>query len=115
MNIKEQIIADITAKVEAKLSSQNVELATIYDNLKGTLEDANKPFFQALDLRGQCSKLCRDSITKNQAILKELNKIEPLIKEIGLDSELKKVQNAKAEVSKNISTIDEALTNFLAI
>lgn len=98
-----------------ELSNQKVELATIYDNLKATLENANKPFFEALDLRGKCSKLCRDSITKNQDILKELNKIEPLIKEIGLDSELKKVQNAKAEVNKNISIINEALSNFLAI
>jgi len=115
MNIREQIIADITAKVETKLASQKVDLATIYDDLKGTLANANQPFFKALDLRGQASKLCRESITKNQDILKELNKAESLIKELGLDSELKKVQNAKAEVTKSIDIIDSALSNFLAI
>ena len=98
-----------------ELASQKVELATIYDDIKGSLSDANSHFFKALDLRGQCAKLCRESINKNQAILKELNKIEPLIKQIGLDSELKKVANAKQEVSKNISIIDRALSEFLAI
>ena len=116
MNTKRTIyekINLINPKVE--LSQVEVELATIYDDLKGTLANANQSFFKALDLRGQSSKLCRDSITKNEAILKELNKAESLIKELGLDSELKKVLNAKSEVLKNIDLIDKALNNFLSI
>jgi hypothetical protein len=100
---------------ETKLGTHETKLATIYDDLKGTLQNANMPFFKALELRGQCSKLCRESITKNEAILKELNKVEPLLKQIGLDSEIKKVENAKQEVTKNIALIDRALTEFLAI
>jgi hypothetical protein len=98
-----------------ELAKYEVELKTIYDDLSGTLKEANTGFFKALDLRGQASKLCRESITKNQAILKELSRAEGLIKEIGLDSELTKVQKAKSEVERNIKLIDEALSNFLAI
>lgn len=112
---RELIIEKITAKVEAKLASQQIELKTIYDDLSGTLQEANTGFFKALDLRGQASKLCRDSITKNQAILKELDKAESLIKQIGLDAELAKVQKAKAEVQRNIKLIDTALSDFLSI
>lgn len=109
-------VADLEKNAEEiKLAKVQVELATIYDDLKGTLQNANMPFFKALELRGQCSKLCRESITKNEAILKELNKVEPLLKQIGLDSEIKKVENAKQEVSRNIALIDRALTEFLAI
>ena len=36
-----------------------------------------------------------------KALMKELNKAEGLIKQIGLDSELTKVQKAKTEVSSN--------------
>jgi len=98
-----------------ELASQKVELATIYDNIQGTLNQANSSFFKALDLRGQCTKLCSDSIKKNKEILKELNKVEPLIKQIGLDSELKKIKDAQQQVVKNISLIDTALSNFLSI
>lgn len=104
-----------TALHQTELAKHEVELKTIYDDLRGTLDEANTGFIKALDLRGQASKLCRESITKNQAILKELNRAEGLIKDIGLDSELTKVQKAKAEVEKNIKVIDEALSNFMAI
>jgi hypothetical protein len=98
-----------------KLESHEIELATIYDNLKGVIDSANSGFIKALDLRGQCARLCRDSINKNKDILKELNKVEPLLKQVGLDSEIKKVTRAQQEVSKNISIIDTALNNFLSI
>ena len=104
-----------TALHQTELAKHEVELKTIYDDLSGTLQEANTGFFKALDLRGQASKLCRESITKNQAILKELNRAEGLIKQIGLDSELAKVQKAKSQVESNIKLIDRALSDFLAI
>jgi hypothetical protein len=106
-------VYDINSSTE--LSKHEIELATIYDDLAGTMKQANAGFIQALDLRGKCANFCRESLTKNQDILKELNKVEPMLKSIGLDSELKKVQNAKSEVNKNISIIDKAYKNFLAI
>ncbi len=98
-----------------ELAKHEVELATIYDDLRGTLDQANVGFIKALDLKSQAAKLCKESLTKNQAILKELDKAESLIKQIGLDSELKKVQAAKSEVNKNMQIIDTAYKNFLSI
>jgi hypothetical protein len=100
---------------EINLAKHEVKLATIYDDLRGTLDQANVGFIKALDLKSQAAKLCKESLTKNQAILKELDKVESLIKQIGLDSELKKVQAAKSEVNKNMQIIDTAYNNFLSI
>jgi len=114
-NILNKIAKMETNAQEINLAKHEVELATIYDDLRGTLDQANVGFIKALDLKSQAAKLCKESLTKNQAILKELDKAESLIKQIGLDSELKKVQAAKSEVNKNIQIIDTAYKNFLSI
>lgn len=56
MDIKEQIIADITAKVEAKLASQKVELANIND-LVNELKKAEKLYVDFNNLYGQVDAL----------------------------------------------------------
>lgn len=96
-------------------SEVKVELATIYDDLSGTIVEANQGFMKGLDMAKQGAKLCKQSIDKNNALLKELNRAEGLIQQIGLDSELKKVQNAKVQVTQNLKTIEEVYTNILAL
>lgn len=98
-----------------ELASQKVELATIYDNLKGALAEANKEVIKALDLKSEAAKLAQVSINKNRELLKEINKAEVLIKDLGLDSELQKVQKAKAEVIGNLDAIDKILNKLLSV
>lgn len=96
-------------------SEVKVELATIYDDLNGTIAEANQGAMKALDMAKQGATLCKESINKNNALLKELDRAEGLIKQLGLDSELKKVQNAKVLVNKNLDTIQKIYTDLLAL
>jgi len=100
---------------KTELATQKVELATIYEDLKGALAEANKEVIKALDLKSQAAKLTQVSINKNRELLKELNKAEVLIKDLGLDSELQKVQKAKSEVSGNLNALDTILNKLLSV
>ena len=110
-----EIINKLSEKEAVKLGSEKVELATIYDDIKGTMKEANIDFINALEYRAKAVTLCKLSLVKNQNLLKELNKAESLIKQIGLDSELKKVVDAKNQVLVNIKTIETTITEFSAI
>ena len=96
-------------------NNQKFELATIYDNIKQTIIDANKDHIQSLDYVSKASKLSKNSLDKNRALLKEIEKAEILLKDLGLDSEIKKVQDAKNLVNSNISAIDKTISNLLSI
>ena len=100
---------------KADLASQKVDLATIYDNIQQTIDDSNKDFFSALDLKNKAANLSQKSLDKNRALLKELNRAEVLIKDLGIDSELKKVQDAKVKVESAIKIIDKAITVLLSV
>ena len=100
---------------KVELENHNIELATIYDDLKGTLAEANKEVIKALELKNQAAKLADISLKKNRDLIKELDKAEKLIKDLGLDSELTKVQKAKAEVSGNINAIDTIINRLLSV
>ena len=109
------IVEEIKALINAELKSEPVKLATIYDDLKGTMKEANKDFIDALGYRDKAITMCKLSLVKNQKLLSELKKAEGLIKQIGLDSELKKVTDAINQVNSNISVIDKTITEFMSI
>tara|TARA_Y100000004_G_C8776676_1_gene353105 strand:+ start:131 stop:484 length:354 start_codon:yes stop_codon:yes gene_type:complete len=98
-----------------KSKLEKVEFATIYDDIKGALAKANKEAVQAFELTSKAQKLIKTSISKNKELLKEFDKTEKLIKEIGLDSELNKLQKAKNQVLENIDSLDKILTNLITI
>jgi len=97
------------------LKSEKIELATIYDDLKGSIGNANKGFVEATKLVSKAQKEVKKSISDNKTLLKELDKAEKLIKDIGLDSELKKVQKAQNQVKENINELDSYLTNLITL
>lgn len=100
---------------KTKLSEQRVEFATIYDDLSGSIKEANSGFIQATDLVSKANRLVRKSISDNEALLKELDKAENLIKQIGLDKELAKVQKAKSQVSENLNALEKYYNNLLSL
>ncbi len=97
------------------LKSEKVEFATIYDDLKGSIGNANKGFVEATKLVSKAQKEVKKSISDNKTLLKELDKAEKLIKDIGIDSELKKVQKAQNQVKENINELDSYLTNLITL
>jgi len=110
MTQKEKILLQFSDK-----KNVNVEFATIYDNLKGSISEANKEVTEALELTNRAAKLAKTSLDKNRTLIKELDKAESLIKELGLDSEMKKVQTAKQQVNDNIKTINSIINNLLSV
>lgn len=107
-------IADKLFKTELS-EQQKVEFATIYDDLNGSIREANRGFLQATFSVSKAQKEIRKSIDDNKSLLKELNKAEVLIKQVGLDSELKKVQKAQSIVSENLNAIEKYYNNLLTL
>jgi phage-related protein len=87
----------------------------ILDNISGSITEANKEVVKALELKGEAAKLAQISLKKNQDLIKELTKAESLLKQIGLDSELAKVQKAIQEINGNIKGIDSIITRLLSV
>lgn len=108
---KELIIADITAKVEAKLASQKVELSVV--------EDFKKEYDKALDLQLKAETAIVDYNELGAKILSGLNlagqsflkanarfqEIEQLSKELGVEPS-QPLKNNKEIISKAIKEID---------
>ncbi len=103
------------SKIKQELSAEQVQLATIYDNLSGSIKEANMGFIQATDMVSKAIKGTKKSISDNKALLKELDKAESLIKSIGIDSELSKVQKAKSQVSENLNALEKYYSNLLSL
>ena len=95
---KELIIADITAKVEAKLASQKVELGSAQDLEKELviLQNLQKPISQNIDRLTNLDKLLRDEKKMSSDNLVKLNssyekavvlhdKLNKMSKELGID------------------------------
>ena len=70
-------IADKLFKAELS-EQQKVEFATIYDDLNGSIREANMGFVQATDFVSKAQKEVRKSINDNEALLKELNKADKI-------------------------------------
>lgn len=126
MNTKErafQIVTKISKQKDKQefsaekidLSAEKIELATIYDDISGTMKQANMGFIQAADMVSKAIKGTKKSISDNKALLKELDRAEGLIKSIGIDSELTKVQKAKSQVSENLNALEKYYTNLLSL
>ena len=115
MNTQKQAMSKIAQIQKEELSAEKIEFATIYDDLSGSIKQANSGFIQGVDLVSKALKLVKSSISDNEFLLKELDKAESLIKQIGLDNELKKVQKAQSQVKDNISALDKYYTNLLSL
>ena len=120
---KELIIADITAKVEAKLASQKVELAVIDDLKKGIAnakkEESNLYSDFKATLNGVIIK-AREIEIKYNVLLSNIN--EPLFqsekqaKELGLDFKstdfYKQAQSVIQAIEIRKDVIDKIQTNI---
>lgn len=124
---KELIIADITAKVEAKLASQKVELANIQANIKelNLLVDKNIKIINLAEKEVQALSASISSIVFNDNVYKELIKQRQEIKDLGLQpyAELEfaidnfetvqeVIQNSKAAMKKAVEIVAYAKKGY---
>ena len=102
----------ILKKVQAINAAEKTELATIYDDIKGSMKKANAGAIEVIDAIPKLDAKLRGSLKENNALLKELDKAEGIVKSIGLDSELKKISKAKTQVEKNIDSIKDMMKSL---
>ena len=108
---KELIIADITAKVEAKLASQKVDLANIQANIKelNMLVDKNIKIINLAEKEVQALSVSISSIVFNDNVYKELIKQRQEVKDLGLQPQ------AELEFAiDNFETVQEVIQNSKA-
>jgi hypothetical protein len=85
---KELIIADITAKVEAKLASQSVELGVIQDEIKNVdiIEKSFKEAFLVISFaRAKAMPMLKESIANAKKFLNKFEETKKAAKELGID------------------------------
>ena len=111
---KELIIADITAKVEAKLAIQNVELGTLQDIEKEMIA-ANQGVIKSIDLAKSAIKPAQTSLQLNKELLVKLQNFTKQIKDLGIENPQKEVENGITQVKENIKMIDTLITNLHSI
>ena len=124
MNIREQIIADITAKVETKLSSQKVELASYLDLATKAIAEATKneaDYYS--DFKSSLNSVinkAREIEIKYNVLMSNINEpifqMEKQAKELGLDFKgtdvYKKSQSVINSIEKRKDVIDQIQNNI---
>lgn len=117
MNIREQIIADITAKVETKLASQKVELGSVKElnsqlkELQATesmlLKEADKymNILTSLEKQYQVANGVRNLANKQVSdSLAVIERFKSNVKELGLDPKnVKEVNDLEAMIKKTLA------------
>ncbi len=117
---KELIIADITAKVEAKLASQKVELGAIQDvfNKIDTISNESKKsfdvVFKAKGLLTDAKGLENNVVKQYQSVYVELTKLKGTVKDLGLptneiDDKLKLVKDRITQNENTLKGINQAI------
>jgi hypothetical protein len=111
---KELIIADITAKVEAKLASQKVELGTLQD-IEKEMITANQGTIKSIDLAKSAIKPAQTSLQLNKELLLKLQGFTKQMKDLGIENPQKEVENGITQVKENIKMIEVLITNLHSI
>ena len=124
---KELIIADITAKVEAKLASQKVQLGTIDANIKemGLIVDKNIKVINLAEKEVQNLSNSINSLVLNENIYKELIKQKKDLADLGVpmyaelafaleNFEIVKevIQNTKGAMKKAVEIVASAKKGY---
>jgi len=116
---KELIIADITAKVEAKLASHKIELGTIQDvfNKIDTISNEGKKSFEvvmkAKGLLADAKNYQNGIIKEYQSVYVELTKLKGTVKDLGfptteIDDKLKLVKGRITENENILKGLNQA-------
>ncbi len=105
MNIREQIIADITAKVETKLASQKVELATV-DKFRAEyskLQSANTTVY--LDKIAQIRKDVQKGINDVGDFQDRIKKVLSGLRELGLTDEIRPFESLNNDITNDFKEL----------
>lgn len=111
---KEQIIADITAKVEAKLASQKIELATVKE-IDSKLKSLSLPFSDISKAQSNVVSV-QNSLRNLEKIInqdiQEAKNIELKAKELGIDAGLSTSIKYAQDKLKQVASANSLFARF---
>ena len=98
-----------TEKVE--LSKHEVELGVLQD-IEKEMSIANQGIFKSIDLAKSALKPAQEALRLNKELLVKLQNFTKQVKDLGILSPQKEVENGIVQVKENIKLIEKLITNL---
>ena len=110
---KELIIADITAKVEAKLASQKVELGVVQDIISfvQSIQTKNNNAFELID---KTKMIYKESLLLSKDAQNKIDKLKQVVKDLGIEltirdlSLIERVKSLNSVATNNLAKLNQA-------
>jgi hypothetical protein len=110
---KELIIADITAKVEAKLASQKVELGVVQDIISSvqSIQTKNNNAFELID---KTKMIYKESLLLSKDAQNKIDKLKQVVKDLGIEltirdlSLIERVKSLNSVATNNLAKLNQA-------
>jgi hypothetical protein len=98
-----------TEKVE--LAKHEVELGVLQD-IEKEMSIANQGIFKSIDLAKSALKPAQEALRLNKELLVKLQNFTKQVKDLGILSPQKEVENGIVQVKENIKLIEKLITNL---
>jgi hypothetical protein len=98
-----------TEKVE--LAKHEIELGVLQD-IEKEMSIANQGIFKSIDLAKSALKPAQEALRLNKELLVKLQNFTKQVKDLGILSPQKEVENGIVQVKENIKLIEKLITNL---
>jgi len=110
MNTRKTVYEKLfTEKVE--LAKHEVELGVLQD-IEKEMSIANQGIFKSIDLAKSALKPAQEALRLNKELLVKLQNFTKQVKDLGILSPQKEVENGIVQVKENIKLIEKLITNL---
>ncbi len=96
---------------EVKLEKHEVELGVLQD-IEKEMSIANQGVFKSIDLAKSALKPAQESLRLNKELLVKLQNFTKQVKDLGILSPQKEVENGIIKTKENIKMIETLITNL---
>lgn len=104
-------IAQIEQPEKTELEKHEVELGVLQD-IEKEMTIANQGIFKSIDLAKSALKPAQESLRLNKELLVKLQNFTKQVKDLGILSPQKEVENGIVQVKENIKLIEKLITNL---
>lgn len=103
--------ADEIQANKVELASHEVELGMLQD-IEKEMSIANQGIFKSIDLAKSALKPAQEALRLNKELLVKLQNFTKQVKDLGILSPQKEVENGIVQVKENIKLIEKLITNL---
>lgn len=96
---------------KTELAKHEVELGVLQD-IEKEMSIANQGIFKSIDLAKSALKPAQESLRLNKELLVKLQNFTKQVKDLGILSPQKEVENGIVQVKENIKLIEKLITNL---